>query len=45
MITSGFKLDLGPLNGFLNEIGAYANALWHQLTAKPEMMSNIGWAN
>jgi small conductance mechanosensitive channel len=44
MILSGSKLNLGPLNAFFHDVGAYANGLWHMLTAKPEVLSNIGWA-
>jgi small conductance mechanosensitive channel len=44
MILSGTKLNLGPLNTFLEEVGAYAGGLWHVLTNRPEMLANIGWA-
>jgi len=44
MIQAGFKLDLGPLNGFIHEVATYADALWHLVTKKPEMLANVGWA-
>ena len=44
MINAGFKLDLGPLNGFIHEVATYADALWHLVTKKPEMLANVGWA-
>ena len=38
------RLDLGPLTPFADDVARHARLLWDNLSAHPQLMSNLAWA-